>query len=245
MLSAETTRNPATSFCIGILGGMGPRATVDLFLKLVEATPAVVDRDHIPVVVYSVPQVPDRTEAILRGGPSPVGELRRGIYTLENAGASVIVVACNTAHHWFDEMQESARVPLLHIVDAAIDELQGVTRSGARVGLMGTSGTITSGVYGRRLAQAGFQIVVPYPGEQGDVDRGIALVKAGRSEEGAAHFRRVLDALIARDASTIVLACTEIPVALGAEHLSVPIIDATAALARYCVRYWRSRNDPS
>jgi len=222
---------------------MGPRATVDFFLKLIEATPAVVDRDHIPVVVYSVPQVPDRTEAILHGGPSPVNELRRGIQTLENAGASVIVVACNTAHYWFDEMQKSAGVPLLHIVDAAIDELQRVTRSAARIGLMGTSGTITSDVYGRRLAQAGFQSVVPYPEDQEDVDRGIALVKAGRSEEGAAHFRRVLDTLIARGASAIVLACTEIPIALPAENLSVPIVDATAALARYSVRYWRCSAD--
>jgi aspartate racemase len=221
--------------CVGILGGMGPRATVDLFQKLVDATPAQQDRDHIPVLVYSMPQIPDRTAAILHGGPSPLEEMCRGVRTLESAGASLIVVACNTAHYWFEEMQHKAYVPLLHIVDAVVDELRPAVSPGAAIGVLGTSGTVRSGIYSRILSRNGFGSIVPAGSDQENIDAGIALVKAGRTAEAAPLFQKGIEQLVAEGAQAIVLACTEIPLAVQG-NAGVHLIDATAALARQCVR---------
>jgi len=222
--------------CVGILGGMGPRATVDLFQKLVEATPARQDRDHIPVLVYSVPQIPDRTAAILKGGPSPLEDMCRGVRTLEGAGASLIAIACNTAHYWYDEMQRKAYVPLLHIVDAVLEELRSDIPPDAAIGILGTSGTIRSAIYDRMLKKKGYGCIVPFPDTQSLIDNSIALVKAGRTGEARADFLRGAEHLIERGARAVVLACSEIPLAVRDGDLNVPAIDATAALARQCVR---------
>ncbi len=229
----------ASPACVGILGGMGPRATVDLFQKLVDSTPAANDSEHIPVVVYSVPQIPDRTAAILHGGRSPLADLRRGIDTLNGAGASVIVIACNTAHDWFAELQESTDIPLLHIAHAVVEELRMLVAPRATVGILGTSGTVSSGLYSRELSRAGLGCISPSAARQEDVDRGISLVKAGRTAESAALFQGAIDDLDRRNVQAIVLACTEIPLAMGNCDIAVPAVDATAALARHCVRYCR------
>jgi aspartate racemase len=226
----------STQACIGILGGMGPRATVDLFQKLVEATPAAHDWDHIPTLVYSVPQIPDRTAAILHGGPSPLEDMCRGIRTLESAGASLIAVACNTAHYWFPEMQRKAYVPLVHIVDAVLDELRPIVPSGAKVGILGTSGTIRSDIYGQILSRNGFDCIAPAAEAQELVDAGIALVKSGRADEAVPLFHKGVEQLVAQGAGAIILACTEIPLVIHDGKAPVPTIDATAALARHCVR---------
>ena len=106
---------------LGILGGMGPLATADFYAKLIAQTPAARDQDHVPVVIYAVPQVPDRTAALLRGGATPVPALLAGLRTLVAAGAQAIAMPCNTAHAWFDELAAQSPVPLLHIADAAAD----------------------------------------------------------------------------------------------------------------------------
>lgn len=219
---------------------MGPLATADLFRKLIDETPAARDSDHIPVLVYSVPQIPDRTAAILYGGPSPLTDLCQGIRTLEGAGATLIAIACNTAHHWFDEMERAARVPLLHIVDAVLEELRPLIPRGAAVGILGTSGTVRSGIYEGLLARSGYRCIAPVPEVQRRIEDGIALVKAGRTGQAVPHFTRGIEELVARGARAIVLACTEIPLAVDAEGAPVPIIDATAALARHCIRQFSS-----
>jgi aspartate racemase len=117
---------------IGVLGGMGPAATVDFLAKLIRLTPAERDQDHVPVVVLSEPRVPDRVGPIMDGrGPSPLDALRRGIRTLERAGAGCIAIPCHTAHFWYDQMVASAHVPILHIADAVLADL---TRHGATDG---------------------------------------------------------------------------------------------------------------
>jgi aspartate racemase len=210
---------------------------VDLFQKLIDATPAKQDRDHIPVLVYSVPQIPDRTAAILHGGPSPLEDMCRGVRTLESAGASLIVVACNTAHYWFEEMQRKAYVPLLHIVEAVVGELRSAVSPGAIVGVLATSGTVRSGIYDNILLRNGFCCVVPDTNHQEMIDAGIVLVKAGRVSEATPLFQQGIERLVAEGAQAVVFACTEIPLAIHVGNAKVPTIDATAALARQCVRH--------
>jgi aspartate racemase len=236
------TDNTAPS-CVGILGGMGPRATVDFFQKLVEATPAARDRDHIPVLIYSIPQIPDRTDAILHGGPSPLEDMCRGVRTLQSAGASVIAVACNTAHFWFEEMQQNATVPLLHIAEAVLDELRPAIAPGAAIGILATSGTIHSKIYSDALHKGGFACLVLPDLDQKGVDAGISLVKAGHTDEAGVYFQRGIAQLVAQGAKAVILACTEIPLAVRSGTTPVFTVDATAALARRCVGYFVARGE--
>ena len=104
---------------LGVLGGMGPLATVDFLKKLIEETPATRDQDHIPAIAYSVPQIPDRPPAIVGNGDSPFPHMLAGIHTLRHAGATTIAIACNTAHFWYDDLLQQGGVPILHIADAA------------------------------------------------------------------------------------------------------------------------------
>lgn len=226
---------------IGVLGGMGPLATVDFLRKLVERTPAARDQEHVPLVVYSVPQIPDRTASIMGSGESPLPAMRAGLHMLEDAGARAIAIPCNTAHHWYDALARECRVPLLHIADCACAALgSGV----AKVGLLATSGTLAAGFYQQRLAKHGYHCLIP---PQDEIDTwvmpGISLVKAGDVRGGGALLQQALAALFERGAQRVILACTEIPPAL--ERVAAPqlplCVDATAALADACIQ-WSMRN---
>src|SRR3984957_17040550 len=108
---------------IGVLGGMGPLATVDFLAKLIEETPARVDQDHGPVIVYGVPQIPPRVPAILGGGESPLPAMIAALKPLRDAGAEAIPTPSKPAHFGYEPMQEAAGVPILHIVDACRREI--------------------------------------------------------------------------------------------------------------------------
>src|SRR3954471_9827880 len=107
---------------LGVLGGMGPLATVDFLAKLIEETPAKGDPDHVPVIVYSVPQIPDRPGAILENTESPLPAMLEGVRHLKRGGATLIAIACNTAHFWYDALSAEG-VPIAHIADATCDDL--------------------------------------------------------------------------------------------------------------------------
>lgn len=100
---------------IGILGGMGPAATADMLEKFVELRHASCDQQHIPLIVSSIPDIPDRTACLLSGGPSPYRYLERYLHMLEDAGAECIVIPCNTAHYWFDDLQNVAKARMISI----------------------------------------------------------------------------------------------------------------------------------
>jgi aspartate racemase len=230
-----------TAPLLGVLGGMGPLATVDFLGKLVAETPAQRDAEHVPMLVYSVPQIPDRPAAILGDGESPLPAMLAGIRTLRNAGATCLAIACNTAHYWHDELIAQGGLPILHMADAACAQLAaGGTGPGA-IGLIATQGTLAAGFYQQRLADNGYTAVINTPAEQERyVLPAIAAVK--RNDLAAAHAL-ALDACAAlakAGAQAVILACTEIPPALEFRPTAtaVPCIDATRALARACVAWW-------
>ena len=114
------TKAPDPRFrTIGILGGMGPEATAFFFDLVVRHTLASRDRDHVPIVVYNLPQTPDRTAAILRGGPSPVPDLVRGLAVLREAGADFAVMPCISAHYFYPTVSARSPLPLIHLIEEA------------------------------------------------------------------------------------------------------------------------------
>lgn len=237
----------STSLMVGVLGGMGPAATVDFFGKLVAATPAQRDQDHLPVLIHSVPQIPDRSDSFLHGAPSPEPLLVEFAQRLQAAGASVIVIPCNTAHLWHDAVSAAVSVPVLHIVDPVIAALRQALPGldAPRVGLLGTTATVESSLYparGEARGAAGIEWLVPTPDEQqAFVSRGIHAVKAGQIELGGHLLRAAAQALIARGAQAVVHACTEIPVVLGGDDFGVPAFDATRLLADATVEWAAAR----
>jgi aspartate racemase len=228
--------DPERRAVIGILGGMGPLATADLYRKIIETTPATIDQDHIPVVIYADPRVPDRTQALLHGGEDPTPWLVSGARALSEMGADFIVIPCNTAHAFVEAVRPAVDRPILSMIDAAADEVQRLHPQ-RTVGLLATSGTIGSNLYQRALLARGIDVLVP----DDDVQRrcvmtAIGEVKAGRGTGNATPLLvEACEHLVGRGADVLLEACTEIPLALQQKHVRPPLIDATAALARTAV----------
>lgn len=225
---------------LGVLGGMGPLAGAAFALRVVQLTPAQRDQEHIPVLLHNDPRVPDRSSAYMAGGPSPLPAMLQGIETLIAAGADCIATPCNTAHLWFDELQAASSKPLLHIVDAVIEDLQ---RRGVRegpIGILGTPATIALGLYQKGLQKAGFEAVEPTDEEVRQFCvPAIAAVKANRPEEGFAPCAEGIRRLAARGARAVVLGCTELPLAMPPARrgeFGVLLSDSIDALALQAIR---------
>lgn len=234
---------PIPPLLIGVLGGMGPLAAVDLMQKMIEETAAASDQEQIPVVCWNVPQIPDRQAALAGTGVSPLAAMQAGIAALNVAGATRIVIACNTAHYWFDALAAVSAAPLLHIADATLDQLSAQAPAGlTTVGLLATTGTIDADLYQSRLAARGLTCILNTPEEQRDLfTRGCYAIKRGRMDEGATLLDAAATCLTGRGAQRLLLACTEVPIALlhGRSHRLAISIDPTRALARSCAGYWK------
>jgi len=235
---------PFSAPILGVLGGMGPLATVDFLAKLIEETPATHDQEHIPVITYSVPQIPDRPAAILNNAESPLPHMLAGITTLKNAGAGTVAIACNTAHYWYDDLVQQGGLPILHIADAACSDLARRSMKATRVGLIATKGTVAAGFFQQRLAQHGIECVLSSEIEQ---DQFVlpAIEHVKRNELAPAHALALesVRQLHARGAEAVILGCTEIPLAVdfADSDIAPACVDATRALARACVAWWQAR----
>lgn len=221
---------------IGIIGGMGPLATVDLFAKIVKRTKALTDQEHIPILIDNNTRVPDRTAAILEGGADPVPELVRSALRLEAMGADALLMACNTAHYFADEIRKFARIPLLHLIEEAAKEAK--ARGLQCVGLLATEGTCRTGIYDRAFEAQGVRLLKPPAALEAHVmDIIYKGVKAGAAMYPLDGIRETLDELKGRGAQSFVLGCTELPLAFELYGIEAPTIDPTEVLARSAIRF--------
>ena len=228
---------------IGVLGGMGPLATLDFFHKVLLATPAKGDADHVPLLIQSDPRIPPRPPAILGGGLSPLPELVLGRDRLIAAGATALVMPCNTAHHWYADLSKGCPVPFISIVDASVAELASLADAGSSIGIIATRATLATHIFNAPLTRAGHTLMLPDDGQMdGLVLPGIELAKAGHAMQAGQLIAQAVQALLHQGASAVVLACTELPLALDAVQspLRAKCVDSTAALARACVAWWQA-----
>lgn len=224
---------------IGILGGMGPQATIDFYQKILNLTPAHKDQEHLHILINSYPQIPDRTAALLNQGPSPVPYLLEAVRVLITAGASVIAVPCNTAHAFLPQIREATDVEILDMISAAGEHIRQHYSSPNPVGLLATAGTCTTGLYQRSLASQGLPVIAP---DQETLDTlvmpAIHLIKSGeRLLQAKQYLIAAADRLIAQGAGVIIAGCTEIPIVLTRTDITVPLVDATTVLAQRVVDY--------
>ena len=224
---------------IGILGGMGPEATLACYSRIISGTPAKTDQEHLRVIIDSNPKVPDRTAAIIAKGESPVPVLVAGCRTLQQAGADFIIIPCVSAHFFLDEIQQQIALPILSIFDAVTETIISDHPQIKTVGLMGTSGTINGGLFQKRLAADDIKTIVADKIKQSKVMEAIYDIKNFQPARSRAQIVSDLTAaandIISKGAQAIIAGCTEIPLALKQEHLSVPYFDALTILARAAI----------
>lgn len=233
---------------IGVIGGMGPAATADFLAKVIEETPAVEDADHVPLLISCDPRIPGRPAAILQGGESPLPALRAIRDRLLNAGATALVMPCNTAHHWYRELAGDCPVPFLSIVEAGCEAARRVTPAGATVGIAATRATLAARLFDAPLARRGLSATLP---SEDELERwllpAIAAVKAGQHSIAGGLLEALLNGFAERGTTHVLLACTELPIALAASGAppGSECIDSTRALARMTVAFWRARCEAS
>ena len=220
---------------LGIIGGMGPAATCDLMQKIIDLTDADRDQDHIHVIADVNTNIPDRTAAILRGGADPVPELVRSARRLQEAGAELLLMPCNTAHYFYPAVADSVVIPVLHMpgLTASVLREAGVKKAA----VLATDGTIQSGVYARVLEGEGIEPIVPRPAHQAEIMRLIYDgVKSRKVPLTEIPVEEILADLRARGAEKFLLACTELPIAFQALGLREDCLDPTRVLAFAAVR---------
>lgn len=212
---------------------MGPAATADFLAKLVRATPVEGDWDHIPVIVRSFPQIPNRSDAILHGGESPLPAMLNGVRWLAATNVDAIAIPCNTAHYWYRELQDAVDVPIFHIADAVCAALRRRGIGADRMALFATPGTLKAMIFEEKLRTAGSTLLPSDPIDVEQIDAAIRAVKAGQLDIGDSLLREVSAREVARGTALILLGCTELPL-LPSAHSSL-YLDATEALAQFCV----------
>lgn len=219
---------------IGIIGGMGPMATADLFRKITAMTNAVKDSEHIHVIIDSNGAIPDRTAAILGKGEDPRTVMTATIKRLEQAGADILLMPCNTAHFFYDDLQAATACPILHMLKLTAEEIKG--RGLKNVCLLATDGTVQTGIYSKLFEQNGIGYMLPEPEEQKLVMDAIYNgVKAGNAAYDATALKAALAAMRARGAEAFVLGCTELPIAFADYRLDYPTVDPTTVLAKAAI----------
>lgn len=221
---------------IGIIGGMGPLATCDLYRKIIQVTTASCDQDHIRVCIDGNTKIPDRTEAILHGGENPVSEMIKSALRLEGMGVDVLIMPCNTAHYFYSHLSSFVDVPFINMIEETANV---IADSGIKkIGLLATDGTIRSGVYEKTLSDRG--IIVEKPdteGQEAVMELIYQGVKSGNYNMETSRFEKTTRSLLDKGAEVLVLGCTELPLAFQKWKFSEPTIDPTLVLATKAVAY--------
>ena len=223
---------------VGVLGGLGPEATLDFYAKVLSLTPATHDQDHLHLIIDSNPQVPNRNEAVAGTGPSPGPMLAAMAAGLERAGADFLVMICNAAHAFQGEVEAAVSIPFVSIIeetcDAALREVPGLKR----VGVLGSSGCLDAGLYQNAFAERGVEVLVPKDADRDLFMKVLYRVKAGdKGAEVRDAMRALAESLFGRGAQAVVAGCTEVPLVVGGDVLPYPLIDSTAVLAERTVYY--------
>jgi len=226
---------------IGVLGGMGPEATADLFRKIIKNTEAMRDQDHLRVLIDSNPKIPERTAAIVGSGESPLPMMIDTARNLERAGADFIVIPCVTVHYFIEGLREGIAAPVISIIEEVTGEIDRRLPAVRQVGLMATTGTIRAGLFQDRLREKGVEVLVPPPGDQENLVmsaiHGESGIKAGFiSLENKGKILKASKALIERGAEGIIGGCTEVPLVIDQSDMEVPFFDSLNILALAAIR---------
>ena len=216
---------------IGVIGGMGPAATIDLLEKIYAIAKGKPEQEQVRVLVDIDPTIPDRTLAILNNQREEIiAHLLRNARGLVGQGADLLAMPCNTAHAFIKDLERELSVPILNIVEVTVQEISG---SGS-VGLMATDGTLAADLYAGQLRKRGVEVILPPPAEQAILMEAIYAFKEGEHSVSAKAVIDLYCQLLKAGAEQVIAACTELPLMLADQS---KVIDPTALLAKTLVAY--------
>jgi len=221
---------------VGVIGGMGPDATVDFMSRVIACTPAQADQDHIRMVIEHNPHIPSRQMAMRGEGENPGPLLAEIAARLETGGADFIVMPCNAAHAWQDDITAATSIPFISIIAESVSKsLQCAGNDGA-VGLLTTPACFAAGLYQRALADAKRAVILQSSEELIETMSFIDRIKAGdKSKRVVTGLRELAGLLVTRGAKSVIAACTELPLVLNQSMLTVPLVESTDVLAQKTV----------
>lgn len=222
---------------VGIIGGMGPAASIDLYSKITSLTPAQKDQDHVHIIIDSFSAIPDRTGAILNGTKDPTPYLIKSALALKAAGADAIAMACNTAHYYADEIEKASSLKVLHIAKIAVNALLDKFKSAKNIAVIATTGTRRAGIYDNILFNKNLTSISLSANQENELMSCIYDgAKAGKIAEYAPRFKSVIDGI---NADAFIAGCTEVPLFLPylSQDVRDKFIDSTNELAKEIIKF--------
>ncbi|MCC5890455.1 MAG: amino acid racemase [Alkalibacterium sp.] len=220
---------------IGVMGGMGPEATASFFKKLIEQTPVIKDQDHYRIIIDNNPKIPDRTQAILHGGPSPLPEMIKTGHNLTQAGASILVMPCITAHYFYSDINEEMTLPFYHVLKGLDEFLSKTYPTVRKIGVLSTTATRETRLFQESITNKD----VCFPDKESQESKVMTAIfgENGIKSGNTGHYPKQLlkeaaDELIDAGCELIVGGCTEVELALKPEDICVPFIDPMLVAAQ-------------
>ena len=227
---------------LGIIGGMGPQATIYMFNKIVSMTPAETDQEHIEILIHNNTKIPDRTQAILNNGKSPLEQLIRSGRILEQMGADVLIVPCMTSHYYFDDLKKQMTIPIINAIEQTANHVGNNYPTIKNIGILATSGTLKSNLFQNYLLQQNLNPIVPSDNVQKnfvmEAIYGSEGIKAGFINQHTKN--KLLEAaktMIHDGAEVLIAGCTEIPLVIQDKDFDIPIVDTMEVLSRAAIAY--------
>jgi aspartate racemase len=226
---------PMGTQIIGVLGGMGPEATLLFFKKILANTNAAKDQDHARLVIFNDPQIPERLPAIEGQGESPLPMMIKGLLSLKSAEANFAVIPCVTAHYFLPQLKEKRILPIISIIEATISYIKENYAFINCVGLMAALGTIKTGLFQRELAKKKISTLISEESDLQKVQNNIFAIKntaSGNRKRIKRELTKIGQKLIKKGAQGIIIGCTELPIVLTPDCFDVPTFDVLDILAR-------------
>jgi len=222
---------------IGIIGGMGPLASADLYRKIVLKTVADLDQEHIHIIIDSNTNIPDRTQSIIGSGESPLGELVKSAKLLECAGADFLIMCCNTAHYYHESIAEEVGIPFLNMLEETVKHIERKYGKDLVVGLLATDGSLRTGLYDDYFREAGIKVIRPVKKQKYVMDYVYDGLKKNQFEVGRDKFLETVEELRKNGAQLFILGCTELSSANDIFGFGEEFIDPVSVLAEKAIEF--------
>ena len=248
---------------IGILGGMGTQAGLDFCNKLAMLNRGKIDQEYPLFILYNKSNIPGRPESIsthakssssISGKPENLPKYKKvlksliaGCLSLQKSNCKFIVIPCNTAHYWYDDLQRNIRIPIINMPREVYLDTKKKCKKNSKIGLLATEGTLKTGVY-NKFFDKNFRIVLPNQSSQiKHVNKAIKYVKMGKIKDAEKALKPAIKYLIKKKCKKIILGCTELPIAIFAFKsfkkikLSKIFLDPNLMLANVSMKKYRNR----
>lgn len=224
---------------IGILGGMGPMASANLYYKIIAAAQdkyqAEQDLDFPPMIIYSMPLFGFNETGFV--DPDLVkNQLIEGVKKLEKAGSDFIIIACNTVHYFYDQMQKSINIPILSVIDETVNFAK--KEGFKKVGILSSESTWKLQIYQNKLAKSGIEALSVLEKQQKILNEAILNIMAGvHGKKDTRAINMIIESFIKQGAESVILGCTEIPMAIHQDDTEIPLLDSIQIIAEAALRY--------